>query len=176
MEASIQLAGLIEDSIVDGPGIRTAIFAQGCPHHCKGCHNPESWEFGVGTDVPVAELYAAVKSNPLVRGVTFSGGEPFSQAEAFAELAAALKADGYEVASYTGYTFEELVNDGTPAQKKLLSLLDILVDGRFILEQRNLDLRFRGSENQRILNVPESLAAQKAVWCTAERWIGGSGT
>ncbi len=172
MEHTINLAGLIEDSIVDGPGMRTAIFAQGCPRRCKGCHNPESWEFGTGTDVPVAELYATVKSNPLARGVTFSGGEPFSQAEAFAALAAALKADGYEIASYTGYTFEELLASGTPAQKHLLSLLDILVDGEFVLEQRNLDLRFRGSENQRILNVPESLAAQKAVWCTAERWIG----
>ena len=105
-------------------------------------------------------------------GVTFSGGEPFSQAEPFTELAKLLKANGYEVASYTGYTFEELLENGTPAQKQLLAALDILVDGEFVLAQRNLDLRFRGSENQRILDVPQSLAQGRAVWCTAARWVG----
>ena len=101
-----------------------------------------------------------------------SGGEPFSQAEPFTELAKLLKANGYEVASYTGYTFEELLENGTPAQKQLLAALDILVDGEFVLAQRNLDLRFRGSENQRILDVPQSLAQGRAVWCTAARWVG----
>ena len=115
----------------------------------------------------VQDLFWRVKKNPLVRGVTFSGGEPFSQAEPFTELAKLLKANGYEVASYTGYTFEELLENGTPAQKQLLAALDILVDGEFVLAQRNLDLRFRGSENQRILDVPQSLAQGRAVWCTA---------
>ena len=153
IQQTINIAGIMEDSIVDGPGLRTAIFAQGCPRRCEGCHNPESWAFGTGTDMTVQDLFWRVKKNPLVRGVTFSGGEPFSQAEPFTELAKLLKANGYEVASYTGYTFEELLENGTPAQKQLLAALDILVDGEFVLAQRNLDLRFRGSENQRILGV-----------------------
>ena len=123
--------------------------------------------------MPVEELFAHIKVSPLVRGLTFSGGEPFSQAEAFGELARMLKAAGYEVASYTGYTFEQLL-EGTQAQKDLLAQLDILVDGEFVLAKRNLDLRFRGSENQRILDVPKSLAAGSAVWCEAERWTGGT--
>lgn len=147
----------MEDSIVDGPGLRTAIFAQGCPRRCEGCHNPESWAFGTGTDMTVQDLFWRVKKNPLVRGVTFSGGEPFSQAEPFTELAKLLKANGYEVASYTGYTFEELLENGTPAQKQLLAALDILVDGEFVLAQRNLDLRFRGSETSASWTYPRAL-------------------
>ena len=115
IQQTINIAGIMEDSIVDGPGLRTAIFAQGCPRRCEGCHNPESWAFGTGTDMTVQDLFWRVKKNPLVRGVTFSGGEPFSQAEPFTELAKLLKANGYEVASYTGYTFEELLENGTPA-------------------------------------------------------------
>lgn len=167
----LNLAGIMNDSIVDGPGIRTAIFAQGCPRRCEGCHNLQSHPFGTGTDYTPQELLALVQRNPLVRGVTFSGGEPFSQAEGFAVLARLLKQHGYEVASYTGYTFEQLLA-GTPAQRALLALLDVLVDGEFVLAQRNLDLRFRGSANQRILDVPQSLAAGSAVWCAAERWVG----
>ncbi|MEG0168316.1 MAG: anaerobic ribonucleoside-triphosphate reductase activating protein, partial [Ruthenibacterium sp.] len=148
MSDTINIAGIMDDSIVDGPGIRTAIFAQGCPRRCAGCHNPESHAFGVGTDITAADLFARVKRNPLVRGVTFSGGEPFSQAEGFLALAHLLKPAGYEIASYSGYTFEEL-QSGTPAQQALLAALDVLVDGEFIHSQRNLDLRFRGSENQR---------------------------
>ncbi len=171
-DALINAAGIMEDSIVDGPGLRTAIFAQGCPRRCEGCHNPQSHAFGTGTDWTVEDLFAHIRKNPIVRGVTFSGGEPFSQAAPFARLARMLKEAGYEVAAYTGYTFEELAGSGSPAQKALLETLDILIDGEFILAQRNLDLRFRGSANQRILDVPRSLAAGKAVWCTAERWVG----
>ena len=169
--STINIAGIIGDSIVDGPGIRVTIFAQGCPRRCEGCHNPQSHPFGTGTDMTVQQLYDEVKHNPLAKGVTFSGGEPFSQAEGFAELAAMLKNDGYEVASYSGYTFEEL-SDGTDAQKSLLKSLDVLVDGEFVLSKRNLDLRFRGSENQRIIDVPASLSSGKAVWYAGERWIG----
>ena len=114
IQQTINIAGIMEDSIVDGPGLRTAIFAQGCPRRCEGCHNPESWAFGTGTDMTVQDLFWRVKKNPLVRGVTFSGGEPFSQAEPFTELAKLLKANGYEVASYTGYTFEELLENAGP--------------------------------------------------------------
>jgi len=167
----LELSGIVSDSIVDGPGIRTAIFSQGCPHHCPGCHNPETWEFGCGTLIPVEAVMEIVQSNPLCRGVTFSGGEPFAQAAAFAELATLLKEKGYEVASYTGYTFEALLN-GTEAQKLLLGSIDILIDGPFIQAQKSLEIAFRGSRNQRILDVRKSLAAGKAVETTSKRWLG----
>lgn len=167
----LDLSGIVEDSIVDGPGIRTTIFCQGCPHHCPGCHNPETWEFGVGTKMEEEDILGIVQSNPLCKGVTFSGGEPFAQAEAFAKLAKMLKEKGYEVASYTGFTFEELV-DGTKEQKELLKIIDVLIDGPFIKEQKSLTISFRGSKNQRILNVPASLAAGNAVEIIRGRWAG----
>ena len=167
----LDLAGILEDSIVDGPGIRTTFFAQGCPHRCPGCHNPETWEFGCGTLMEVETALQVVRSNPLCRGVTFSGGEPFAQAGEFAALAKLLKEQGYEVASYSGYTFEELVN-GSPEQKQLLGAIDILIDGPFLLDERSLELNFRGSRNQRILNVPKSLAAGVPVEERSPRWLG----
>ena len=167
----LDLAGIVGDSIVDGPGIRTTIFSQGCPHHCPGCHNPETWEFGTGTQIPVEAVLDIVKSNPLCRGVTFSGGEPFAQPAAFARLAKLLKADGYEVASYSGFTFEALLK-GSQAQQELLSSIDILIDGPFVLAQKSLEIAFRGSKNQRILDVPKSLAAGKAVETSSKRWLG----
>ena len=167
----LNLSGLVSDSIVDGPGIRTTVFSQGCPHHCPGCHNPETWDFGCGTDMEVERLADIVQSNPLCRGVTFSGGEPFAQPEGFAKLAKLLKAKGYEVASYTGYTFEELLA-GSEAQKQLLQILDILIDGPFLQAEKSLEIAFRGSRNQRILDVPKSLAAGEAVETTSKRWLG----
>ena len=167
----LELSGIVSDSIVDGPGIRTTIFSQGCPHHCPGCHNPETWEFGCGTLIPVETVADIVKSNPLCRGVTFSGGEPFAQAAEFAELAALLKESGYEVASYSGYTFEALLK-GTEDQKLLLGTIDILIDGPFIQSQKSLEIAFRGSRNQRILDVRKSLAEGKAVETASKRWLG----
>ena len=167
----LDLAGIVTDSIVDGPGIRTCVFCQGCPHHCPGCHNPETWDFGCGTPMDEEAILAIVRSNPLCRGVTFSGGEPFAQAEGFARLARLLKEKGYEVASYSGYTFEQLLN-GTPAQKALLQTIDVLIDGPFLQEERSLQLSFRGSRNQRILDVPKSLASGTAVEITSGRWTG----
>ena len=167
----LNLSGIVSDSIVDGPGIRTTFFCQGCPHHCEGCHNPETWDFGCGTDVPVEDLVEVVRANPLCRGVTFSGGEPFAQAAAFAKLARLLKEKGYEVASYSGYTFEELLN-GSEDQKELLASIDILIDGPFLLAQKSLEVPFRGSRNQRILDVKKSLAEGRAVPTTAGRWLG----
>ena len=167
----LNLSGLVQDSIVDGPGIRTTIFSQGCPHHCPGCHNPETWDFGCGTDMEVERLVDIVRSNPLCRGVTFSGGEPFAQSEGFAKLARLLKEKGYEVASYTGYTFEELLT-GSEEQKQLLQTLDILIDGPFLQAEKSLEIAFRGSRNQRILDVPKSLAAGEAVQTTSKRWLG----
>ena len=167
----LDLAGIVSDSIVDGPGIRTCVFCQGCPHHCPGCHNPETWEFGCGTPMEEEQILSIVRANPLCRGVTFSGGEPFAQAEGFAKLAFLLKKAGYEVASYSGYPFEQLLR-GTPAQRSLLESLDILIDGPFLQEEKSLELCFRGSRNQRILDVPKSLAAKEAVWTTSLRWLG----
>lgn len=167
----IKIAGIENDSIVDGPGIRTVFFCQGCPHHCIGCHNEETWDFSGGTLMDEDKLFKIVKNNPLCRKVTFSGGEPFAQAAGFAKLAKKLRESGYEVASYSGYTFEELLN-GTAEQMELLSNIDILIDGRFILEKRSLDLNFRGSTNQRIIDVPKSLIEKKAILTTDGRWLG----
>ena len=167
----LELSGIVSDSIVDGPGIRTTVFAQGCPHHCHGCHNPETWAFGCGTWVPVEEIANIALSNPLSRGVTFSGGDPFAQAEGFTRLAKILKEAGREVASYTGYTFEQLFN-GTAEQRELLENLDVLIDGPFLLEQKSLEISFRGSRNQRILDVPKSLASGEAVPILSGRWFG----
>ena len=168
---TIEMAGVAGDSIVDGPGIRTTYFAQGCPHRCEGCHNPETWESGVGTPMETAALADIARANPLCRGVTFSGGEPFAQAEGFSELADILKAEGYEIASYSGYTFEYLRDHGTDEQKKLLSCLDVLVDGPFVLSERSLELSFRGSRNQRLIDVQKSLRSGEVVQASP-RWQG----
>ena len=167
----LDLAGIVNDSIVDGPGIRMTVFAQGCPHHCQGCHNPETWQFGCGTPMEEERIADIVGTNPLCRGVTFSGGEPFAQAEGFGKLAKLLKSRGYEVASYSGYTFEELTN-GTEAQRELLKSIDVLIDGRFELSQRSLEVPFRGSKNQRIIDVQKSLTAGEPVCITHGRWVG----
>ena len=167
----LNLSGIVGDSIVDGPGIRVTVFCQGCPHHCPGCHNPETWEFGCGTPMDEEDILSIVRSNPLCRGVTFSGGEPFAQAEGYAKLAKMLKEAGYEVASYSGYTFEQLFS-GTPAQRELLRTIDILIDGPFILAEKSLEVPFRGSKNQRILDVPASLKAGQAILMTNPRWTG----
>ena len=167
----LNLAGIVQDSIVDGPGLRTTIFCQGCPRRCPGCQNPDTWAFGAGTDIPAEDVLDIVRSNPLCRGVTFSGGEPFSQAEELLPLARQLKSLGYETAAFTGYTFEELL-DGSPAQRDLLGAVDVLVDGPFLLEEKSLELNFRGSRNQRVLNVPASLREGRAVAETSPRWLG----
>ena len=167
----LNLSGIVEDSIVDGPGIRLTVFSQGCPHHCEGCHNPETWEFGCGTDMDEETIVKIAKSNPLCRGVTFSGGEPFAQGSAFAKLAKLLKKAGYEVASYSGYTFEQLQR-GNAAQKELLASIDVLIDGPFLLQEKSLEVPFRGSRNQRIIDVPRSLTAGHAICITTGRWTG----
>lgn len=169
MSQTLRIAGTIGESIVDGPGIRYVIFTQGCPHHCPGCHNPETHDFAGGTEMSTDTLLADIAKNPFIRGVTFSGGEPFSQPGPLAEIARELKKRGFHLMAFTGYTYEELTALEDPAADALLEQLDLLVDGRFIQAQRNIDLRFRGSENQRILDVPASRAAGKAVWCETYR-------
>ncbi|AFQ42555.1 anaerobic ribonucleoside-triphosphate reductase activating protein [Desulfosporosinus meridiei] len=159
MSPDLRIAGIIEESIVDGPGIRFVVFAQGCNHHCPGCHNPETQPFDRGTVVQIETLLRQMSKNPLLDGVSISGGEPFEQAEVLAELAAQVQKKGLNVVTYTGYIYEEILANASeqPGWSRLLKHTDILVDGRFELAQRNLLLKFRGSENQRLIDVKKSL-------------------
>lgn len=168
MEHPLQLAGVIRESVVDGPGWRFVVFAQGCPHRCTGCHNPETHDFSGGYTSSVTRILDAAKENPMLHGITLSGGEPFAQAEGFAILAKEAKACGLDVVTYTGYTFESLLDGfvAHPDWRALLEQTDILVDGQFLQEEKSLQLRFRGSKNQRVLDVPASLAEQRAVETT----------
>ncbi len=155
----LQLSGTVNDSIVDGPGLRFTIFVQGCPHHCKGCHNPHTHDFNGGTPSDTDELLEKIKSNPLLDGVTFSGGEPFCQAKALAALGREIRALGLDLITYTGYTFEELYDRRTEdGIGELLEVTDLLVDGRFIEAEKSFQLRFRGSRNQRVIDCRQSLA------------------
>lgn len=169
--SELRVAGLVGDSITDGPGIRLTVFVQGCPHGCPGCHNPQSHDFAGGEATDTAEILGRVRRNPLLSGVTFSGGEPFCQPAPLAELGGQIKALGLELAIYTGYTLEELLAENDPDCMALLRCADVLVDGRFILAQRSLDLKFKGSRNQRVLNVAASLAAGCAVEEQSDRWV-----
>lgn len=155
----IRIAGTVQDSIVDGPGLRYVIFTQGCPHRCEGCHNPETHDFGGGKLTDTDALFEECTENPLTGGVTFSGGEPFCQAEALYELGKRFKERGLHLMAYSGWTFEELLIKAESEEYigKLLSILDILVDGRFELAKRSLMLKYRGSENQRIVDVQRSI-------------------
>ncbi len=157
----IRLAGIVKESVVDGPGIRMVIFVQGCPHGCIGCHNPGSHDPAGGYESTTEELIAALPDGKLVSGLTLSGGEPFLQAEALAEIAAAAKIKGLSVMTYTGYRFELLleIGENKPAVLALLQQTDILVDGPYEQEKRDLGLPFRGSANQRLIDVPASLSS-----------------
>ncbi len=146
---TINVLDIVHQTMADGPGFRTAIYCAGCSHHCKGCHNPQSWPFGAGRDMTVEELLAIVKEDEL-SDVTFSGGDPFYQVEAFTELARRIKEETTKtIWCWTGFTLEEIEADDHLSM--LLPYIDVLVDGPFILEQRDTSLRFRGSPNQRIL-------------------------
>ena len=147
----IRIAGVVPESIVDGEGIRYAIFMQGCLRHCEGCHNPATHPLDGGKIVDTSELITAIKKNPLLSGITLTGGEPLLQIPPALELAKATKNLGLNVWCYTGYTLEEI----PPAAHELLNFIDVLVDGPFILAQRDLELDFRGSRNQRVINLNE---------------------
>lgn len=154
-ELTIRIAGIVQDSIVDGQGIRMTIFTQGCPHHCPGCHNAHTHDPNGGREVTVAEIIEQMRSNPLLDGVTFSGGEPFEQIEAVKHIAHEAHRLRLNVWCYTGWTWEQIMLD--PRKRGLLAYIDVLVDGRFILEQRSFELKWRGSKNQRVIAVEESL-------------------
>ncbi|MGI6180507.1 MAG: anaerobic ribonucleoside-triphosphate reductase activating protein [Agathobaculum sp.] len=164
MEGTIRIAGTVNESIVDGPGFRFALFTQGCPHHCPGCHNPQTHDFAGGSEVALDDVLREACRSPLVKGITFTGGEPFCQPEPLYALAVELKKKGKHLMAYSGFTFEQLLESTDPYVRKLLSQLDLLVDGPFIEAEKNIDLQFRGSANQRVLDVPASLAANAPVW------------
>ncbi|MDE6934283.1 MAG: anaerobic ribonucleoside-triphosphate reductase activating protein [Oscillospiraceae bacterium] len=153
----MRIFGLQQDSIVDGPGFRFACFVQGCPHGCPGCHNPNSHDPAGGQEMSVEEVARQLLKNPLTDGLTLSGGEPFAQAEDCLALAKIAHGHGLNVWSYSGWTFEYLRDQGTPEQKALLAELDVLVDGPFLLSERTLALPWRGSRNQRVVDVRRSL-------------------
>ncbi len=161
----IRIAGTVQDSIVDGPGLRYVVFTQGCPHRCEGCHNPETHDFSGGRLTDTDRLYEECVENPLTRGVTFSGGEPFCQAEALYTLGVQLLEKGYHLMAYSGWTYEELLEKSSTEEYvgKLLSILDMLVDGRFELKNRSLMLTYRGSTNQRVINVKKSLTENRVI-------------
>lgn len=165
MIEQIRIAGIINESIVDGPGIRMVVFAQGCRHNCVGCHNPHTHSFEGGELVRIDRIVEDAGKNSLLDGVTFSGGEPFEQAEAFALLAQRINETGLNVMIYTGYTFEQLMelSKERAGYRELLNNTKILVDGPFILEQKDLLLKFKGSKNQRIIDVGKSLASGNTV-------------
>jgi len=166
---SLRIAGVVRESIVDGPGLRFAVFCQGCPHGCKGCHNPETWDFEGGYDCALEKIVNAVEQNPLLDGVTFSGGEPFCQPEAFYRLGVELKKKNLNLMAYSGYTYEELISMEDESVNNLLSILDLLVDGRYVAEERDLTLLFRGSRNQRVIDM--NLTREKGQVILAEKYV-----
>ena len=155
----IRIAGLVPESYVDGDGIRFAIFMQGCLRNCEGCHNPETHSLDGGRLMNTAEIISAIKKNPLLDGITLTGGEPFLQIDAANEIACAAKKLGLNVWCYTGFNFEELPPEVAP----LIENIDVLIDGEFIESQRDLELQFRGSRNQRIIDLKKTREQNKIV-------------
>lgn len=150
---------LLTDSIVDGEGLRAVLWTQGCSHNCKGCHNPETHDFNKGVLVEVDEVKQLIEDLTLQDGITFSGGDPFFQPEPCIEIAKFAKEEGLNVWAYTGFLFEDLIKN--EKMREFLNYIDVLVDGKFELDNKSLNLKFRGSTNQRIINVPRSLKMGK---------------
>lgn len=153
--SNLRISGVVAESIVDGPGFRYVVFTQGCPHHCPGCHNPQTHSFEGGYDADIPAMLEEIRRDPLLDGITLSGGEPFCQPEALIPLAKAVNEMGKTVFAYTGYTLEQLLElaKSRPAIKELLRLCDTLVDGPYVEALRDLDLEFRGSSNQRLIDM-----------------------
>lgn len=157
MASELKVCGIEPESIVDGEGIRYVIFVQGCPHHCPGCHNPESHPFDGGSARDIDELFRQICENPLLKGVTFSGGEPFCQPEPLAELAQRVHGRGLDVTTYSGYRYEELLAMPDAGVAALLAQTDVLIDGPFVMAEKDLTLPFRGSRNQRIIHMKDGV-------------------
>ena len=157
----VQIASLINDSIVDGPGLRYAIYVQGCHHRCKGCHNPQTQPFDGGTEMDTEAIWSEIEENPLLSGITFSGGDPVCQPLPLAEIAEKARKNGLSVWCYTGDVFEDIIKKNDDDVMALLRNVDVLVDGPFVLERRTLELPFRGSTNQRLIDVQASLESKQ---------------
>lgn len=157
----IRLFGKANDSIVDGPGLRYTIFTQGCLHHCHGCHNPESHDLNGGYFEDIKTLLQEIDENPLLDGVTLSGGEPMLQVEPLIEFCKEIKKRNLNIIIYSGYTYEQILANDT--MKTLLEFGDMLVDGKFEIEKKSLALLYRGSSNQRLINIKESLRQNTVV-------------
>lgn len=167
----IRVADIYKESVVDGEGYRTAIFLQGCNHHCKGCHNPQSWDFNGGKEMEIADILADYNLD-FMDGITLSGGDPFFQADKLQELFDFCEAHSVSLWAYTGFEFEEFLkfmhgekcdDRITEAMINMLNYLEVVVDGPFILEKRSLELLYRGSTNQRLVDVKKSLKANKVI-------------
>jgi len=156
MACDLKISGIEPESIVDGRGFRYVIFTQGCPHRCPGCHNPQTHDFNGGKWVDVQDLFSEIIENPLLKGVTFSGGEPFCQPKPLLALAKRIHTRKLDLTIFTGYTYEELLALCDDDVNALLDETDVLIDGRFILAQKDLTLCFKGSRNQRIIDMPKT--------------------
>lgn len=165
MEKYIRLSGIAYESLVNGPGMRRVFFSQGCKHNCKGCFNPDTHDFNGGEERDMDELIKDVLENPILKGVTFSGGDPFEQANKFAYMAKVFKENKLSIWSYTGYTFEYIIEhkDEHQGWNDLLKYVDVLVDGRFEEDKMQDGLKFRGSRNQRIIDVQKTLSNKKVA-------------
>lgn len=165
VKMNLKIAGVVNDSVVDGPGIRYTIFTQGCIHNCKCCHNPQTHSLNDGYYIEIDDLVNKIKRNPLLQGITISGGEPFLHIRECFELAKQVKELGLDVIVYTGYTFEELsqmkyTNDNI---ELFFKYIDYLVDGKFIAELKDLELKFIGSKNQRIIDIKKTIINNKII-------------
>ena len=159
----MRISGVEPESIVDGPGFRYTVFTQGCPHDCPGCHNPQTHPFDGGKLADIRTIFADIRENPLLKGVTFSGGEPFCQPAPLAELGRMAHGHGLDVVTFTGYLYEQLLAKHDPAVDDLLAQTDLLIDGLFVLAEKDLTLRFRGSRNQRVIDMNATRKAGSVV-------------
>lgn len=167
---NIRIAGIVNDSIVDGPGLRFAVFTQGCPHHCPGCHNPDSHDEQGGREEDTQAIIAQMLKNPLLSGVTLSGGEPLMQSIPCLEIARAAHQKWMNVWAYTGYTWEYLMQEKDPDRMALIREIDVLVDGPFVQAQRSLELDYCGSKNQRLIDVKKTLEQGNIILWTPPQW------
>ena len=162
----IKISGIERHSLVNGPGVRYVLFTQGCPHACPGCQNPETWDIQKGKLYETSTVISDILATKYLDGVTFSGGDPLFQPEAIKEIAMELKRHGLNIWCYTGYTYEEILNGPSQARRDVLPYLDVLVDGRFVLSLKSENCLYRGSTNQRLIDVPSSLREGKCVEIT----------
>lgn len=164
IDKNIRLAGIIHESLVNGPGIRRVLFSQGCIHNCLGCFNKETHPFDQGKEYDMDEIIRDILINPIIKGVTFSGGDPFEQGEKFSYISKKLKEKNINIWCYTGYTYEYIIsNKEIIGFCELINNIDVLVDGKFQLEKQKEGLKYRGSSNQRIIDVKESIINKKII-------------